>query len=175
MSPELAQKLTEKYPKIFDLGAKTNFSYWGFEVDDGWYRIIDTLCHLAQWHIDQSEESAARNKEYNQIAEQVKAGDLSKFTQRYSHMYPDRRDAILAEMLNEPVRSEQPVPQMVAIQVKEKFGSLRFYYRGGDLYIRALTDMAEAMSHYTCETCGNPGEIDDENDWLKCRCKEHQK
>jgi len=32
----------------------------------------------------------------------------------------------------------EEIPQVVAEQVKEKFGRLRFYYRGGDEYIIAL-------------------------------------
>lgn len=48
-------------------------------------------------------------------------------------------------------------PQVVAVQVKEKFGTLRFYYEGGDEYIQGITSMAEAMSGVTCEACGVPG------------------
>jgi hypothetical protein len=36
------------------------------------------------------------------------------------------------------------VPQVVATQVKEKFGTLRFYYDGGDDYIDGLVSMAES-------------------------------
>jgi hypothetical protein len=43
------------------------------------------------------------------------------------------------------------VPQVVAQQVKEKFGTLRFYYTGGDQYIRGLVTMAEVMSCYQPE------------------------
>jgi hypothetical protein len=40
-------------------------------------------------------------------------------------------------------------------QVKEKFGTLRFYYRGGDDYVRGLVSMAESMTEVTCESCGS--------------------
>jgi hypothetical protein len=55
-------------------------------------------------------------------------------------------------------RTEEVVPQVTLDQVKEKFGTLRFYYTGGDDYIRGMVTMAEAMSGTTCEECGNPGE-----------------
>jgi hypothetical protein len=40
VQPELAKKLTDKYPEIFS----TSFDYYGFECGDGWYSIIDSLC-----------------------------------------------------------------------------------------------------------------------------------
>jgi hypothetical protein len=62
------------------------------------------------------------------------------------------------------------VPQVTLDQVKEKFGTLRFYYTGGDDYIRGLVSMAESMSAITCETCGNPGE-QTRGGWIKTTCK----
>ena len=55
-------------------------------------------------------------------------------------------------------RKGEVVPQVTLDQVKEKFGTLRFYYTGGDDYISGLVSMAEAMSGVTCEGCGNVGE-----------------
>jgi hypothetical protein len=46
------------------------------------------------------------------------------------------------------------VRQVVARQVKEKLGGLRFYYEGGDDRIAGMVAVAMAMSHYTCELCG---------------------
>jgi hypothetical protein len=43
-------------------------------------------------------------------------------------------------------------------QVKEKFGTLRFYYSGGDDYISGMVSLAESMTGVTCESCGNVGE-----------------
>lgn len=48
--------------------------------------------------------------------------------------------------------------QVVAQQVKEKFGTLRFYYQGGDEFVRGVVDMAERMTGCTCEKCGDIGE-----------------
>jgi hypothetical protein len=50
------------------------------------------------------------------------------------------------------------VAQVTLDQVKEKFGTLRFYYTGGDDIIDGMVRMAESMSGVTCEECGNPGE-----------------
>lgn len=40
------------------------------------------------------------------------------------------------------------IDQVVAEQVKEKFGTLRFYYRGGDEFVSGLVSMAEGMSGF---------------------------
>jgi hypothetical protein len=64
------------------------------------------------------------------------------------------------------------IPQVVAVQVKEKFGSLRFYYDGGDDYIRGLSVMAESMSMVTCETCGAPGKRRG-GGWIYTACDTH--
>lgn len=44
-----------------------------------------------------------------------------------------------------------------AMQVKEKFGGLRFYVGPATDEIFAAIDAAEARSLKTCETCGQPG------------------
>ena len=69
-------------------------------------------------------------------------------------------------------RKEEIVPQVVAEQVKEKFGTLRFYYRGGDTYISGLVSMAESMSGITCEECGTIGK-QRTSGWIRTLCDEH--
>ena len=69
-------------------------------------------------------------------------------------------------------RNEEVVPQVTVDQVKEKFGSLRFYFTGGDEYIRGMATMAESMSGVTCEQCGNPGSTVGRG-WLTTLCEKH--
>ena len=64
------------------------------------------------------------------------------------------------------------VPQVTLDQVKEKFGTLRFYYSGGDDTIRGMVSMAESMSGVTCEECGKPG-TSTVSGWIKTACVEH--
>lgn len=63
--------------------------------------------------------------------------------------------------------------QVVASQVKEKFGGLRFYYHGGNDYVEALVDLVERLSESICELCGAPGFIRERNGWLSARCQVH--
>lgn len=83
-------------------------------------------------------------------------------------------------------------PQVVADQIKEKFGTLRFYYHFEDNpehaefakrvhkpeyairepeMLRGAISFAESMSSMICEDCGKPGEVHG-NRWLKCACPE---
>ncbi|NMG31754.1 hypothetical protein [Aromatoleum evansii] len=40
--------------------------------------------------------------------------------------------------------------------MKEKLGTLRFRYRGGDAFVEGLVRMAEGISEHVCEVCGAP-------------------
>lgn len=66
------------------------------------------------------------------------------------------------------------VPQVVAVQVKEKFGGLRFYYEGGDDHIHGMVRMAESWAAVTCEECGAPG-VARHGGWIKTLCDTHKK
>ena len=66
-------------------------------------------------------------------------------------------------------RDSEVVPQVVAEQVKEKFGTLRFYYQGGDDYVHGLVSMAESMTEVTCEECGDPGQSRGDG-WIHVYC-----
>lgn len=62
--------------------------------------------------------------------------------------------------------------QVVAVQIKEKFGTLRFYTSGGDDTIYGMIRMAESMSAVTCEECGAPGQLRGRG-WLYTACDTH--
>lgn len=86
----------------------------------------------------------------------------------------DQLCANIQSHINWQTKQGHEVPQVVAEQVKEKFGTLRFYYRGGDDVINGMVRMAEAMSGVTCETCGAPGH-QRSGGWIRTLCDEHAK
>jgi hypothetical protein len=65
-----------------------------------------------------------------------------------------------------------------AMQVKEKYGSLRFYINGVpialDKEVYAAINEAEDESYKTCESCGKPGEPNDRG-WISTLCPECRK
>lgn len=58
------------------------------------------------------------------------------------------------------------------VQIKEKFGGLRFYVYGGDDYIRGLIDLAECVSHTICEGCSKPASSNSEGGWIRTLCQD---
>jgi hypothetical protein len=69
-------------------------------------------------------------------------------------------------------QSKGACPQVVVEQVKEKFGTLRFYYQGGDDFISGAVWLAESMSGQMCEDCGAPGHSTG-GGWVKTLCDFH--
>lgn len=77
--------------------------------------------------------------------------------------------------------------QVVAEQIKSKFGTLRFYYRVEGLenldpekskiiwnIISDIENKADSMSGRTCEICGKHGKTEG-NGWVTTLCEEHSK
>lgn len=60
------------------------------------------------------------------------------------------------------------------IQVKEKFGGLRFYCDNSTEEIDQLIRAAENKSYVTCEVCGQPGKFRT-GGWVKTLCDVHAK
>jgi hypothetical protein len=65
-------------------------------------------------------------------------------------------------------------PQIVAVQIKEKFGGLSFYVESGNDRQRGMIDFASDIARRTCEQCGSPGWlISDRNGIERTRCLAH--
>lgn len=60
-----------------------------------------------------------------------------------------------------------------AVQVKQKFGQLRFYVDGGNNIQHSLISIAEARSATICEECGEEGKIVSTGGWLRTVCDKH--
>jgi hypothetical protein len=151
MTPELEQHIREKYPLIFSGRCEMS-------INDGWFDIIDTLCGNIQNRID----NVIRQREYTI--------EWNKDVNDPDYDWADRSFV---------KRKEREVPelveQVVAKQIKEKFGTLRFYYDGGDDYIRGLEAMAASMSGVICEECGSPGtsRSTKKQRWVRVLCEKH--
>lgn len=181
MKPELDKALCEKYPKIFanrHADMKTTAMCWGFECGDGWYHIIDALC-----------------ESFTHSYTTVKTLELDgrKMPEDIKYDNPE---------YNSYLWSHNGCANVIATQVKEKFGTLRFYYytmRSDEdsimakkypntasailneqyLYTIGLVRMAEIMSSRVCEETGQIGELHSlgtgPGAWLKTLNKEYAK
>lgn len=178
MSPNLENKLYEKYPSIFKertLPPQRSLMSYGLAIGDGWYDIMDLLCASVDGGLYDTmavidEEGANKFG----IAQQAWAASAEP----------------KAWLVN--VKS----PKVVFQQVKEKFGSIRVYYRLE--FDKVIEDLAEfrhypsletKMSEYssmvdgvirccetlslrTCELTGTPGTMHSRNGWRKVLCAE---
>ena len=177
MREELDKLLCEKYPKMMVNRTKPMMETcmcWGFECGDGWFNILDQLMGNIQHHIDWKEKQRKWAMDYNEMAAQAKAGNFDLFEATMKALPNDEyKEKRLAEIVAGDFRTvPESIPQVTLDQVKEKFGTLRFYYTGGDEYIRGMVTMAEAMSGTTCETCGNVGKFRGKS-WFYTSCDEH--
>ena len=70
-------------------------------------------------------------------------------------------------------QKEEVVQQVTVDQVKEKFGTLRFYYTGGDDYISGMVSLAESMSGIICEGCGSKARTNwpEPGGWVRTICE----
>lgn len=165
----LYDQLVKKYPKI--LGKVYP------EMGDGWYNLLDTLCNSIQSYIDWREQSHNRDQDHLEMVRALKSGDDSLFSEWYKEKYYFSQDNFIElkreELLTNPLPTVMgKVEQVVATQVKEKLGGLRFYYDGGDEHIRGMISMAENMSYSICETCGDKGTLQ-RGGYLYTACPKH--
>lgn len=63
-------------------------------------------------------------------------------------------------------------PQVVASQVKEKFGGLRFYVNGASSEQHAVISFVEGLSYHICEECGSNKEVTQTTGWIKTLCSD---
>jgi len=74
----------------------------------------------------------------------------------------------------EAYNNEHPDNPVVAAQVKEKFGGLRFYVDGAIKKILDLIQEYEERSEKICEQCGKSGKLRDKG-WMRTLCDECHK
>lgn len=141
---------------------------WGFEVGDGWFNLINHLskqiCY--DWLHAVAKYNAVKDGVGKLYNNHVYGGDgpESKFNYLIT---PDT----IADRLDKIAIEEVKVPR--AVQVKEKFGGLRFYVDGASERHQTLIQFAENMSYTICETCGKPGKPTT-GGWITTLCKEHR-
>jgi len=175
MKQELDKLLCEKYPKMMvnrDKPMMETCMCWGFDCGDGWFNILDQLMGNIQHHIDWKDKQRQSAIDYNEMAKAAKEGNFDLFEKANEYIqdkeYKQKR---LAETIAGDFRTvPDSIPQVTLDQVKEKFGTLRFYYSGGDDEISGMVRMAESMSGVMCEECSAPAETHGPG-WIRTICE----
>lgn len=110
------------------------------------------------------------------LFENLKAKYPNNFESCYDFSTGEGWDNIVEKLTDMVIAIE---PKIKIVQVKEKFGGLRYYIEHDEesteeqwKKVRYLIECAEEASERTCEVCGKEGKIVGKN-WLSCRCEEH--
>lgn len=144
MNKQLDQQLCATYPEIFrDRHASMDRTAmcWGFDCGDGWYALIDTLCGYLMGPVKQARDDVRSAELALQFPEKQTEWSRSFYT-------PEK----LAEYRAKLAELEARIP--IAVQVKEKFGTLRFYVNNHTDEQLAVIHFAELLSARMCEECG---------------------
>lgn len=122
-----------------------NKKYDGFvtvslDIGDGWLSLVDKLCSKIKYKLDNIIK-------YNDVWLENKVIDM------FQH-----------------ANNKSLVDDFKIVQIKEKFGGLRFYIDGGDNEIYAWISFAEDMSYEICEDCGTNQNIGSTSGWIRTIC-----
>lgn len=131
MNKENTDKLLKRFPHLYRgyyLPKTKTCMCWGFDVGDGWFKII--------WKLS------------------------LKLEKILNDLRPVFKDTFMVD------------------QVKEKFGTLRFYVNREDDTFNRITNaigMAEQASGQTCENCGKGGKLRQNFGYLSTLCNKCNK
>lgn len=166
MNSHYDRYLVKKYAPMFrdrygDM--RTTAMCWGFSCGDGWFNIINTLCGLicSEWLF------AKEQYDYLQTRLGKPRYDFGKEHEGNDIVTED--DIAAAKAIMDEEESKIPV----VVQVKEKYGGLRFYVQSATDEQYAYIQFAESISYKTCEVCGNRGKRTRDG-WITTRCEEHR-
>jgi hypothetical protein len=61
--------------------------------------------------------------------------------------------------------------QVTCVQMKEKFGGLRFYTNGHDDHVEGMISLAEYLCDNTCQQCGSRKDLGLTSHWISVLCR----
>lgn len=169
MDEKLTRRLMDTYPSLFR-------GPFYFEHNDGWFSLINDLCAVLHTYNQREESRVAAILQRNKAIENAKNGNWELFENLHKYHSEFSREALRSVFASEPVQDESTLQlNLITLsQVKEKFGTLRFYCNGATEAALGAIDLAETMSSTICETCGAPGQLTGTG-WLFTACDEHVK
>ena len=166
-----AEELLAKHPTVFGSPPTVYL-----ECGDGWIPLLDALASTIAWELENIEDQRKANIKYNAMREGLLKDDMTLFGESYGLVTDeDWINSKINQICEQPAREiPEPVEFRVA-QVKEKFGTLRFYVYGGNDAIQGMIRLAETLSAHTCELCGNHGESTYQKvgGWIQTLCPDH--
>lgn len=122
-----------------------------------------------------------RETEYENFSKRMEERFPKMYSGRYGGFAVGKGWWPLIEKLSETIQNHvdhkkkqgDDCPQVIVQQVKEKFGTLRFYYDGGDDFVHGASWLAESMTGMLCEECGGLGKTRGDG-WVRTLCDQHE-
>lgn len=168
MNRELDAQLVKDHPLLFAsrrAGMRTTAMCWGFECGDGWYELLkEAADKLEPMCREIYEKEAAREKPYYKYIRNA-VTPFARWPKPFNVV-----GSLIWKALYKTVDFIQPnvygnaiyyfgEPPCRASQVKEKFGTLRFYMTSQTQEMDVVIKEAERKSAITCEQCGKKGKL----------------
>lgn len=153
MRKDLDERLVKEFPLLYrdrNLGKrnhKDSLMPYGFSCGDGWFQLIYDL-----------------------------SGELEPII--HSMSYKQRLKNLFIEIYNyitkffgiKLLELDDSFPR--AVQVKEKFGGLRFYIEPHNKELTKIIHRYEELSFHTCMACGKAGSLRKNRGWWTTSCDE---
>lgn len=174
------QHLMDKYPELFYSEEGSLTCPCGVWVPQGWENIVDNLCGSIVNYTKHTYRSAfdVISKKYYFWEYIVKIIDRShlcfiKVFPKYNKWEFNKPYFAFVQKIRDKAskyrKYRKVYPPGIKIdQIKEKFGTLRFYFSGGDEQITGMVRFAEYLSDQTCEITGKKGQMcSSAGGWMK--------
>ena len=157
MNPQTQSRLFTEYADFFSNRndhLRSSMAF-GFDCGDGWANLVETPLwyakdRVSEWHrLRVLREGLIQDRSYD----------------------PEGKHAWLEHSAR--TQDKPPFRHLEVVQVKEKFGGLRFYYQGtATLGFIAVVEAVEWLSSMTCESCGRAAQQEKAGAWISTRCEE---
>ena len=193
MNEKIENKLIRRFPILYqdhNGDPHSTLMCFGFSHSDGWEKII--------WELSLGIEKELNYSWLQKTIFMLKKRISRDWNQTVYRISPPRTDDFLAKFMKRffpaPLRDKDnnyfadwrlkaglglknlvwwPNTGFAVVQVKEKYGTLRYYTNGHNDAIEKLISKAEAQSAKTCEQCGKKGKMRI-GGWYRVLCNECQ-
>jgi len=174
------EALMNKYPLLYgdkNKSMQETCMCWGLDISAGWLKLVDELSVKLETEIQnfldenkddlRCEKCSRKKQEHTDFYTFLEDGDTVvpiEDIEKFKVLNPNTKPEDIFSCLS----FEKSYPK--ASQVKEKYGSLRFYMTTSTDKMETLINDAETLSYKTCESCGEPGSGCHRGSWIKTLC-----
>jgi hypothetical protein len=194
MDKNLQKSLLKKYKKLYKYNEKTETSsllFNQFVVGDGWYHLLYVLSKELEQELDKIENHISITIPFlylkKSIWNSIRIKELVLFKSfKYFTINSNNENTSLISFINfissifnvknlsaKYVTKDECIKGINVLQVKSKFGGLRFYMNCNSK-MNKIIDSYTRISYKICEECGDDGVYFKHHGWIYTVCEKHQ-